>query len=191
MPPLLRIALMVLAFAAPPLAAGAFAQSTQHTAPTEAATLDRLFDALKAAPDAAQARTIADRIWQVWLSPADPVLAGLMGDARKAGREANLDGSMAILTEITVKYPDYAEGWNQRATLYYVLGDYEQSLADIAETLKREPRHFGALAGQALCYLEQGDADKALQAMVAALAIHPYLSERALFPQLSQPATRT
>ena len=88
-----------------------------------------------------------------------------------------------------VDYPDYAEGWNQRATLYYMMGDFERSIADCAKVLALEPRHFGALSGRALMYLQLGKRALALRDMAAALAIHPFLSEALLFPELSRPMT--
>jgi tetratricopeptide (TPR) repeat protein len=86
-------------------------------------------------------------------------------------------------------YPDYAEGWNQRATLYYMLDNLEASLADIDKVLAIEPRHYGALAGRVLIYLKQGKHDEALRDMRAALALHPYLNERRLFPELAEDVT--
>ena len=87
-------------------------------------------------------------------------------------------------------YPTYAEAWNQRATTYYMMQNFEASLADIDKTLELEPRHFGALSGQSLILLAQGKRDQALKAIIAALAIHPFLSERGLFPELAREVTR-
>ncbi|MBN9346959.1 MAG: tetratricopeptide repeat protein, partial [Devosia sp.] len=84
---------------------------------------------------------------------------------------------------------DYAEGWNQRATVYFMLGDYDASLDDIAHVLAIEPRHYGALSGRVLIYLKQGRYDDARADMIAALAIHPYLRERRFFPDLAQDVT--
>ena len=86
--------------------------------------------------------------------------------------------------------PTYAEGWNQRATLYYLIDDYEASLADIDKVLEFEPRHFGALSGRVLIYLAQGKRSEALRDMATALAIHPFLSERQLFPELKEDMIR-
>ena len=76
--------------------------------------------------------------------------------------------------------PDFAEGWNKRATVHYLLGNYPQSLADIGETLEREPRHFGALSGRGLVYVALEDEVRALKAFDAALAIHPNLTSAAI-----------
>ena len=87
-----------------------------------------------------------------------------------------------------VDYPDYAEGWNQRATIQYMMGNLDLSIADCAKVLELEPRHFGALSGRSLMYLQQGKRALALKDMAAAIAVHPFLNERQLFPELDRPA---
>jgi tetratricopeptide (TPR) repeat protein len=139
-------------------------------AENQAAALDELFAQLRSAPDEARARTTADRIWTIWTQPL---------------------AQLPQINALIVDYPDYAEGWNLRATANFMRGDYEASLADVTETLKREPRHFGALAGRALILQAQGRHDEALEAIKQALDIHPFLSERALFPELGPPPIRS
>ena len=73
------------------------------------------------------------------------------------------------------KAPDFAEAWNKRATLYYQLGEYRKSLADCEEVIKRNPVHFGALAGFGLIYVELGDLDKALEFFERAVSVNPNL----------------
>lgn len=154
------------------------------------AALDRLFAELRAAPDAATAQQIGQRIWIYWTTPSDPLLAARMGELLAARRQGDLRGAIALADGLIADHPDYAEAWNQRATLYYLLGDLDASLADCAEVLAREPRHFGALSGRSLIYLQQGRRSLALKDMAAALKIHPFLSERQLFPELQQEITR-
>lgn len=149
------------------------------------AALDTLFAQLHSAPDEARARIIADQIWVHWTNPADAALAARMQDILAQSQRVNSPALLALLDALVTDYPDYAEGWNQRATVHYLLRNFEQSLADIDRVLALEPRHFGALAGRAMIYREQGKHDLALQDMIAALAIHPFLGERALFPELS------
>jgi tetratricopeptide (TPR) repeat protein len=145
---------------------------------------------LKAAPDAASAEPIVNQIWFRWLSPSDPALAARMRAvivAREAGASA---AAIALLDKLVVDFPDYAEGWNQRATIHYLMRNFDASLRDIEKTLVLEPRHFGALSGRAMIYLSQNKRALALKAMIAALAINPYLAERKLFPELMQDITR-
>jgi tetratricopeptide (TPR) repeat protein len=162
-----------------PAIAPATAQSERETA-----ALDALFDQLRSAPDASTAQIITNEIWIYWTTPSDPVLAARMQDVLDLRRSADFPAVIALLDDIVADYPTYAEGWNQRATIYYMLRNYEQSLADIDKVLEFEPRHFGALVGRAVIYKNQGKDDLALADMIAALAIHPFLAERALFPEL-------
>lgn len=153
------------------------------------ARLDDLFAALAAAPDAATADAIDARIWRIWMVPADPELAARMAAVLAAEQGGDLATALDLLDRLVVTYPDYAEGWNQRATVEFQLGRYAASLADIDRVLTLEPRHFGALGGRVLIYLAEGNRPLAIRAMLAALAIHPFLAELALFPEL-QPAAR-
>jgi tetratricopeptide (TPR) repeat protein len=154
------------------------------------AALDRLFAELKAAPDAATAQQIGQRIWIYWTTPSDPLLSARMGELLAARRQGELRRAIALADGLIGDYPEYAEAWNQRATLHYLLGDLDASLADCDEVLAREPRHFGALSGRSLIYLQQGKRSLALKDMAAALKIHPFLAERQLFPELQQEITR-
>lgn len=175
----LLVGLALIALAAPALADDA----------ADRAALDTLFAELRVAPDAATATEIDRQIWAYWTKPSDPVLAGRMSEILVARSLGHLPTAIALLDKLVADYPDYAEGWNQRATLYYMLGDFDRSIADCGKVLALEPRHFGALSGRALMYLQLGERALALRDMAAALAIHPFLSEAALFPELSQPMT--
>jgi tetratricopeptide (TPR) repeat protein len=150
------------------------------------AALDALFSQLKAAPDAEAAARISSQIWLIWFAPTVPALADQMHKSAAAMAGGDVKTAKSVLDQVVATYPDYAEGWNQRATLEYELGDLSGSLADIAQTLALEPRHFGALSGRVLIYLQQGHHADALKDMIAALAIDPYLSEKQLFPELQQ-----
>ena len=153
------------------------------------AELDELFSQLKSAPSADEADALVQQIWAIWFAPSVPELADRMKAAGAAQVQGDPGKALGIFDSIVKDYPDYAEGWNQRATLYYELGDYDASLADIAKVLALEPRHFGALSGRVLIELKQGKRDDALKDMQAALAIDPYLSEKELFPELAPNVT--
>lgn len=174
------LALMVLLSSAP-----AHAQEF-----VDRAALDKLFVQLRAASDATTAHRIDQQIWLLWTTPSDPVLASRMNEVLTARRMGDPVEAIALLDRLVEDYPGYAEGWNQRATMYYLVGDFEASLADCAKVLELEPRHFGALSGRALMYLQQGKRALALKDMAAALEIHPFLNERELFPELQQNITR-
>lgn len=154
------------------------------------AELERLFPKLANATSQEEARVYADQIWQVWLNPTTPEVAEQMDVIAAARSLRSFERAIELLTHVIETFPGYAEAWNQRATLYFFLGDYESSLADVEEVLKREPRHFGALSGQSVIYLRLGEEFLARQAILEALKYHPFLQERALFPELFDPPTQ-
>lgn len=158
---------------------------------TERAALETLFAQLRVAPDETAARQLSQAIWMVWTQPSDPDLALRMADVLEARLLRGAETTIDLLDALIADYPDYAEGWNQRATMHYVTGDFEASIADCDRTLELEPRHFGALSGRALIYLQLGQRSLALRDIQAALALNPWLAERALFPELAEPAVRT
>jgi len=169
---------------------GAFLSAATADEAKDREALDALFLELRVAPDAATAQSIDQKIWIYWTFPSDPTLAGRMTEVMTARRKGDLTGTIALLDRLVVDYPDYAEGWNQRATIYYAVGNFDASIADCAKVLALEPRHFGALSGRALMYLALGKRALALKDMAAALAVHPFLNERQLFPELSHDITR-
>jgi tetratricopeptide (TPR) repeat protein len=148
--------------------------------------LDLLFAQLQKAPDAEAAHEIDQRIWVLWTSPSDPDLAARMADVLEARGMFDLKRALDLLTALVADYPTYAEGWNQRATIYYMLGNYEASLADIDKVLEFEPRHFGALSGRAMIHLAQDKRALAIKDIQEALRYHPFLSEKQLFPELEE-----
>jgi tetratricopeptide (TPR) repeat protein len=176
-------ALLVLPFLAAPLPAIADPY-------VDNAAIDELFTELRIAHNELEANKIARQIWSYWFSPSNSKLATRMSVASNLLGEGNVVESLEELDGIVAEYPDYAEGWNQRATVNFMLNRLDASLVDIEKVLAIEPRHFGALSGRVLILLKQGKHAAALQGMIAALAIHPYLGERRLFPELAQDVTR-
>jgi tetratricopeptide (TPR) repeat protein len=139
--------------------------------------LDFLFGALKVAPDEASARHVEARIWALWMQTPSDTAALLMMRAKAAMDAQQLDVALKLLDAVIKLRPDYVEGWNRRATLYYLQNDYAHSLEDIEQVLVREPRHFGALAGLGMIMQDLGDEKRALDAFRKALAVDPYLEK--------------
>jgi len=139
------------------------------------ASLERLFSALKVAPDDESAKFVENRIWAIWLASASDTANLLMGRAKTAADAKDFDLAIRLLNAIIDIRPDFIEAWNRRATIYYARKDYARSLADIREVLAREPRHFGALSGLGIILQELGDDKQALDVYRRALAIHPHL----------------
>jgi tetratricopeptide (TPR) repeat protein len=138
-------------------------------------TLDTLFSALKIAPDDASAKAIEDRIWARWISSGSDTCNLLMTRVKAATDDKDFDLALKLLNAVIALKPGYVEAWNRRATVYYLQQDYAHSIADIAQVLAREPRHFGALSGLGLMLQEIGDDKHALDAYRKALEIDPHL----------------
>jgi tetratricopeptide (TPR) repeat protein len=139
--------------------------------------LDFLFGALKAAPDEDSAKHVEARIWAIWLQTPSDTAALLMMRAKAAMDAQQTDVALKLLDAVIKLRPDYTEAWNRRATLYYLQNDYTRAMADIAQVLMREPRHFGALAGLGMIMQDLGDDKRALDAFRKALAINPHLEK--------------
>jgi tetratricopeptide (TPR) repeat protein len=138
--------------------------------------LDFLFGALKVAPDEDSAKHVEAQILALWSRTSSDTIALLMQRAKVATESRQLDVAIKLLDAVLKLHPDYIEGWNRRATLYYMQNDYQRSLEDIEQVLIREPRHFGALAGLGMIMQELGDDRRALDAFRKALAIDPHLA---------------
>lgn len=138
--------------------------------------MDELFERLKTTGDPVEGRGLTSEIWSIWLWSDDESVDRLMRKGIVAMAERNFETALILFNAIVEEAPDFAEGWNKRATVHYLLGDFPGSLHDIARTLKLEPRHFGALSGRGLVLLELEDMQLALESFEAALEVHPNLS---------------
>ena len=168
---------LALAFAvASGIPAGAHAQPAEKPAAADG-RLDTLFDRLKSTQDAGEARRVEAAIWQIWLEPSDPAAGSLMKLALDAQNRGDLFGAFALYDSIVNLRPEYAEGWNRRATVLYLLGRYEDSRKDAEKTVALEPRHFGALSGLGLIAAAKNDDDAALDAFERALAFNPHMAQ--------------
>jgi len=136
-------------------------------------SLDFLFGALKVAPDDTTAKAIEERIWAAWTASRSDTANLLMTRVKTAVEAKDLDLAVTLLDSIVKVKPDYVEAWNRRATIFYMKKDYGRAVADIRQVLKREPRHFGALAGLGLILQDIGDDKQALEVYRRALAVYP------------------
>ena len=137
--------------------------------------LDSLFQQLEAAESPRRIGEIEARIWGHWFNSGSPAVDDMFRRGGIALGTGRFRESLSIFNAIVERRPDLSEGWNRRATVRYLMGDYAGSIRDIAETLAREPRHFGALSGLGLCHLALGDKERALQAFQRALVHHPHM----------------
>jgi tetratricopeptide (TPR) repeat protein len=134
-----------------------------------------LFEALKAAPDDESAKAVENRIWALWLASGSDTADLLMSRVKTATEAKDVDLAIELLDKIIAIKPDYVEAWNRRATLHFARKDYGRSIADVAQVLAREPRHFGAMVGLGTILQEIGEDRRALEVYRRALAIHPHL----------------
>ncbi len=135
--------------------------------------LDGLFHMLKRTTDKKLSDRISERIWSIWQTSDSRSIDLLMTWARGAMQRRQFAVALDLLDQLVVIRPDYAEGWNQRATLHFVMKNYGKSIADIERTLALEPRHYGALAGLAAIQQTLGQDKAALATWYKALEIYP------------------
>lgn len=138
--------------------------------------LDDLFLGLAGAGvQEAEARGLENAIWEVWGNSGSATVDLLMRRGEQLMEVAELDSAIAVLGDVVALAPGFAEGWNRRATAYFLNGDYQRALKDIERTLSLEARHFGALAGLGSIMAELGEDRRALRAYQMALQINPHL----------------
>lgn len=139
--------------------------------------LDALFARLQETADPAEARIVEHLIWSIWYvyEGAATEVRTLMLAGEQASRRRDYGTAEQIFDEVVDLDPSFAEGWNRRATVRYLRGDYVGSIADIRVTLSLEPRHFGALSGLGLCYMALEESERAIAAFEAALALNPHM----------------
>lgn len=137
--------------------------------------LDLLFATLQKTQRPVLVQATQDMIWAIWTQSDDEGVQSLMNEGLAAMGANRLDVALSLFDQIVAQAPDFAEGWNKRATVHFMLGNLLQSITDVEETLALEPRHFGALSGLGQIYLLLGDESGALNAFEQALAMHPHL----------------
>ncbi|MGP6086753.1 tetratricopeptide repeat protein [Antarctobacter jejuensis] len=171
-------ALLSLSLASPLLADGC------PTAPDHRAELDPLYEALLIAPDETAARIITNQMWGYWDNAPDPSSQAMLNEAMQARAEFNFLRAMNRLNALVSYCPFYAEGYNQRAFVNFLRGDFAAALPDLDRALELNPRHIGALSGKAVTLLKMGRDQDGQIALRAALALNPWLSERAFLKPL-------
>jgi len=147
----------------------------EQAAPKTPITIDTLFVDLKRERNEKAAERIAARIQDRWNRSGSASIDLMMQWAQKAMEEQKFDVALDFLDQVVTLAPDYAEGWNRRATVHFMMRGYGKSMADIEHTLRLEPRHFGALAGMAQIMEMRGRKELALEAWQKVLDIYPMM----------------
>jgi len=136
--------------------------------------LAELLTHLAKAQDATQAESIADAIQNLWLQSGSDTIGVLMGRSAKAISDQKNELALKLLDAVVELAPDYAEGWNRRAYVFFLDNDYENAVGDLRRALALEPNHFKALEGLARILRETGQKKAALKAYRELLKINPY-----------------
>ncbi|HYI87094.1 MAG TPA: tetratricopeptide repeat protein [Burkholderiales bacterium] len=124
--------------------------------------------------ESAFVRNFAEQgLWLLWTRSGDAEIDGLMARATEEMQASRYPQAIALLDQVVQKKPEFAEGWNRRATVHYLAGDLRKSIADCDEVLKRNPLHFGALSGLGQIHLQLEEEEKALQWFRRALEANP------------------
>ncbi len=137
--------------------------------------LDTLFEDLQTAGSVTAAQPIEAEIWSIWLKIDDSASARLLRQGSDAMARRLFPVAIHSFNRLIERSPGFAEAWNRRATLHYLMGNDEASIRDIEQALVLEPRHFGALSGLGLIMLRNDRPAAALRSFEAALEVHPHL----------------
>ena len=150
--------------------------------------LNLLFEELKKSNNDSVTLEIEMKIWNIWSThPTQEKLTQLLSKGSSLMSTGELETAYKIFSTIIESTPDWAEGWNKRATVLYLMGRYQESLKDIDEVLKRENRHFGALSGQGLVHIKLKNYEKAIKSYETVQKIYPSISSaKVMIPQLKK-----
>ena len=120
--------------------------------------------------------TAEQGLWLLWMRSGDPAIDRALAEGSALMAAGRLPEAIAIFSEIIRRRPAFAEGWNKRATAYFLAGDFQRSLADCDQVIKRNPRHFGALSGYGQIYFRLEQFDKAIEYWRRALRVNPNMT---------------
>ena len=170
-------ALILVAGGFSPAVAADQSKPIEQLAPADKAEnrLDKLFADLKRERNEKAAERIAGQIWEQWFKSGSASIDLMMMWAQRAIEQQKYDVALDFLDEVITLSPTYAEGWNRRATLHFMMSNYSKSMSDIDHTLSLEPRHFGALSGMAQILKASGKKELALRAYQQVLDIYPMM----------------
>lgn len=136
--------------------------------------LDGLFERLQTTPNPAEARAVEQSIWRVWLEADDAGVNRLMREGVLAMHGQRYGAALQVFDRIVEQAPQFAEAWNKRATVHFLMGNWQASVRDIQQTLALEPRHFGALFGLGMIYDALDQREAALRSYEAMLVLNPH-----------------
>lgn len=148
--------------------------------PDQSQILDDLFENIQKAPNVVEGQSLGRMLWQIWTLAPDDTAQEMLNRAMRKRESYDFLGAKSDLDALIAYCPHFAEGYNQRAFVYYLSENFEAALPDLDQALALQPRHVGVLTGRALTYLALGREAEAQDDLVAAVALNPWISERAL-----------
>ena len=137
--------------------------------------LDTLFAKLQTATDPIAIQSLEAAIWEQWIMVPDSQQRQLMLRGMGEMQQQELKSAVETFTRLIEVAPELSEAWNKRATAHWLMGNFPASLADICETVKREPRHFGAYSGLGMIRAEMGELGRAVAAFELARKFNPHI----------------
>jgi len=136
--------------------------------------LNNLFKKLNETENQDEIRDLISDIWNIWYEVDDPKVIEYFEKGIQAMNIRNYPLAIRFFNNLIEEDPNFAEGWNKRATVHFMMGNFDQSMQDIIKTLELEPRHFGALDGMGLIFIHQGQFQQALDVYDKMLEIFPF-----------------
>ncbi|MDA9605648.1 tetratricopeptide repeat protein [Candidatus Pelagibacter sp.] len=164
-----------------------FFSTTTLSANERNAELDKLFLELKKNNPSLSSK-VAQQIWMLWSThPSDQKLTSILDEGSRLIQDQQLNRAIDVFTEAIELDPSWAEAWNKRATVFYMVGEFEKSQDDIDKVLELEERHFGALAGQGMVNIQLKNYDKAKRSYQKAQEIYPAMkSSKVMIEQIEE-----
>lgn len=162
------------------LISGAALAETCPASPDLSGDLPALLLELQGAQDAAQAKQISGRLWALWSMAPNEQAQSILDAGLTRFRSYDYAGAVKEFDRLVAYCPAYAEGYNQRAFVNYLRQDYDTALVDLDRAIDLSPHHIGAVSGRALTLMGLGRTDEARSAMLAAIALNPWLPERSM-----------
>jgi tetratricopeptide (TPR) repeat protein len=158
----------------------AWGQEICPAVPDHAAERAQIMTVMRHARDQTEAQFMTNQLWQIWTDAPNARAQALLDEGMARRMAYDFAGSRAVLDNLIAYCPDYAEGWNQRAFAAFLAEDYAAALSDLDVALGIMPDHVAALSGKALTLIGLGRNDEAQEVLRAAVALNPWLGERAL-----------
>ena len=164
-----------------------FLSTTILSANDRNAELDKLFLELKK-NNPSLSSSVAQQIWMLWSThPSDQKLTSILDEGSRLIQDQQLNRAIDVFTEAIELDPTWAEAWNKRATVFYMVGEFQKSQNDIDKVLELEERHFGALAGQGMVNIQLKNYDKAKRSYQKAQEIYPAMkSSKVMIEQIEE-----